>query len=122
MSVDSIIFFVLALIVWGLSVAARWFQEQMQKQSTDGIEFEPIDWSSGSEREPVPNVQTQETPVPKEQPSPPIIPDRRGMIRQKGMVSRLGLGRPQTVRRGIILMTVLGPCRALEKSDEFMRS
>ncbi len=117
MNVDSIIFFILVLFVWGLSVAARWFQEQMRKHSTDGIEFEPIDWSSGPELETVPTVQAPETPVLQELPVHSIS-DQNGHVRRNKVIRRFGLGNRQTFRQGIILMTVLGPCRALEPSNE----
>lgn len=113
MSMESILFFILALFVWGLSAAARWFQEQVNRRSTDGLEFEPIEWSSDPELETVPNVQTLEAPVLKKQPSRPI-PDRGSLVRQKKTGNRFGLAKPQTLRQGIILMAVLGPCRALE--------
>lgn len=117
MSIESILFFILALFVWGLSAAARWFQEQMNRHSTDGIEFEPIDWSSEPELEPVPKVQSLEAPILKKQPSRPI-PERGSLVRQQKTVNRFGLDKPQTLRQGIILMTVLGPCRALESSSD----
>jgi len=113
MSAETIIFFVLALMVWGLSVGARWLQEQMGKNSTDGMEFEPIDWSSSAELE---AVAKGEGFVPPDQPQQPSLStsDRSRMVGQKKSVRRFGLGSPQTLRHGIILMTVLGPCRALE--------
>lgn len=117
MSIESILFFVLALFVWGLSAAARWFQEQVNRRSTDGLEFEPIDWSSSPELEAVPNVQTLEAPVLKKQPSRPI-PDRGRAVSQPKPGHRFGLDKPQTLRQGIILMTVLGPCRALESPKD----
>ena len=124
MSVESIIFFLLALFVWGLSVVGRWLQAQMQKQSTDGIEFEPIEWSPQPEDKKVSSVSRVEAVAPREEPqqkSSPTIPSSK-IIRHKKTIRHLGLGSPRTIRQGIILMTVLGPCRALEKPDEFMRT
>ncbi len=117
MSIESILFFILALFVWGLSAAARWFQEQVNRRSTDGLEFEPIEWSSDPELETAPNVQTLKAPVLKKQPSRPI-PDRRRIVSEPKPVHRFGLDKPQTLRQGIILMTVLGPCRALESPND----
>jgi len=117
MSIESILFFILALFVWGLSAAARWFQEQVNRRSTDGLEFEPIEWSSEPELEPVPNVQTLEAPVLKKQPTRPM-PDRGSLVRHQKTVNRVGLDKPETLRQGIILMTVLGPCRALESRKD----
>ncbi len=117
MSRESLIFFFLVLAVWGLSVAARWLQAQMEKHSTDGIEFEPIEWSPGSIVEP---AQESESFVMPDQGQPSSAPpvDRTLLVRPKRPKMRLGLGNPQTLRQGIILMTILGPCRALEPSND----
>ena len=117
MSAETIIFFVLALMVWGLSVGARWFQEQMKKNSTDGMEFEPIDWSSSAELEAAPQAQPL-VATDEHQQSKHLTPNRWGVVTRKETVRRFGLDRPQTLRQGIILMTVLGPCRALESSND----
>lgn len=122
MSVESIIFFVLALFVWGLSAVARWFQDQMQKRSTDGLEFEPIDWSPHPGFEEAPKGEALLPLSELQQTSPSAASDRRKIDRPKRSAIRLGLGRSQTVRQGIILMTVLGPCRAMEKPNEFIHS
>jgi len=117
MSVESIIFFLLALFVWGISVAARWFQEQMNSRSTDGIEFEPIDWSSSSDFE----AESQSAPLVQpevHQRLRPLPSVPKNTVPRKELVKRFGLDRPQTLRQGIILMTVLGPCRALEPSKD----
>jgi len=114
MSMESIIFFVLALMVWGLLVGARWMKEQMDKASYEGA---PIEWSSSSALELSP---TEETLVlGQEQQSPtPVSTDRSRTSRQKNIRRRLGLEHPQNLRQGIILMTVLGPCRALEQPND----
>jgi len=112
MSMESIIFFGLALMVWGLSVGARWMKEQMDKASYEGA---PIDWSSRSALELSP---TEETLVLGEgQPHTSVPTDRSRTSRQKNIRRRLGLKHPQNLRQGIILMTVLGPCRALEQPN-----
>ncbi len=113
MSMESIIFFVLALMVWGLSVGARWMKGQMDKASYEGA---PIEWSSSSALEVSP---TEETLVQGEegQSHPSVSPDRSRTSRHKNIRRRLGLENPQNLRQGIILMTVLGPCRALEQPN-----
>lgn len=117
MSWESLILFVLALFVWGISVAGRWLQEQMAKTSSSGNEFEPIEWSPHPEFEEMTRGEALALLDGLQQKnSPTFIPSQ--IIRQKKTVRRLGLGRPQTLRQGIILMTVLGPCRALEQSKD----
>ncbi|MFB3146550.1 MAG: hypothetical protein ACE1ZO_05440 [Nitrospirales bacterium] len=111
---ESIIFFVLALMVWGLLVGARWMKEQMDKASYEGA---PIEWSSRSALELSPAEET--LVLGQEQQSPtPVSTDRSRMSRpKKNFRRRLGLENPQNLRQGIILMTVLGPCRALEQPN-----
>jgi hypothetical protein len=120
MSWDSLILLLVALAVWGLSVVARWFQEQMEKHSTDGLAMEPIDWSAPAQRE---SASLPQASVPSDQPQepPPAPPEPVRKPRQKAIKQRLGLDSPQTLRQGMILMIVLGPCRALEKPDETFR-
>lgn len=116
MSLDSLVFLVLVLFVWGLSVAARWFQEQMNKYSTDGLDLEPIDWSPSPEWESLPPADLVAVPVETHQPRR-SIPERKTTVTHKKTAKKFGLDRPQTLRQGVILMTVLGPCRALEPSN-----
>lgn len=117
MSWENLIFFVLVLVVWGISVAGRWLQEQMAKTSTDGREFEPIEWTPAFESEGIPQAETLVPPEGRQEPRPSQLSLRNVRVSKKNIVRRLGLGSPQTLRQGIILMTVLGPCRALEPTN-----
>ncbi len=113
MSMETIIFFVLALMVWGLSVGARWMKEQMDKASYEGA---PIEWSSSSALEVSPTEGL--SALSEEGQSHTSDSTARGRkSRQKNIRRRLGLKNPQNLRQGIILMTVLGPCRALEQPN-----
>lgn len=114
MSMESIIFFVLALIVWGLSVGARWMKEQMDKASYDG---EPIEWSSTSSALELSSTEENLALDEEGQSHTPVSTDRSRTSRQKNIRRRLGLEHPQNLRQGIILMTVIGPCRALEQPN-----
>ena len=120
MSMDSLIFFLLVLAVWGLFAGAKWLQEQMDKHTTDGLEIEPIDWSAPSEIE---AVHKPESSVFAIQPNQPRFaqPESGRRLRPANLRRRLGLGSRQNLRQGIILMTILGPCRGLEKPDDFIR-
>ena len=113
MSMESIIFFVLALMVWGLSVGARWMKEQMDKASYEGA---PIEWSSSSALEVSP-TEGLSALSEEGQSQTPVSTDRSRTSRQKNIKRRLGLEHTQNLRQGIILMTVLGPCRALEQPN-----
>ncbi len=117
MSVESIVFFVLVLFFWGAAVAARWLQEQFAKHTTDGREFEPILWSSGPDNEAVPDAESPVPPDEQKHPGPTTLNLSR-TVPQKKRIRQLGLHNPQTLRQGIILLAVLGPCRALEPPND----
>ena len=113
MSMESLIFFVLALMVWGLLVGARWLQEQMEKASYEG---EPIEWPSSSALEVSP-TEGLSALSEKGHSHTSVSTARSRTSRHKNIRRRLGLENPQNLRQGIILMTVLGPCRALEQPN-----
>ena len=109
MSVESLMFFVLVLVIWGISSMARWLQEQ--QGSSSGTQIEPGHASSSHEFEATPSAETFMPHGALPQPSHATA-NRNTIVRQQKLISQLRMGRPQTLRQGIILMTVLGPCRA----------
>jgi hypothetical protein len=60
----------------------------------------------------MPRPQTPPAVVPRRTPSPTVLP--LVATRQRPPVQ---LGSRQEVRRGLVLMTILGPCRALEPPE-----
>ena len=113
MSRESLIFLIVILAVWGISIAARWLQEEIERGTTDDTEFEPIEKYPGLETEPVSKPETlAPLEATKHRPSPAL--DQEKQTHQRKLSNQLGLESTQTLRQGIILMTVLGPCRANE--------
>ena len=113
MSRESLIFLLVVLAVWGLSVAARWLQEEIEKSNAGEIEFEPIRESSSFETEPVSKPDTLASlEATKPLPSPTL--HKKKQTYRRKLSNQLGLGSTQKMREGIILMTILGPCRANE--------
>ena len=58
---------------------------------------------------------------PRPEPAPPPPPAPRRSLATAGPVRRrrrLDLKRPGSLRRAVVLMTVLGPCRALEHEED----
>jgi len=111
MSRESLIFLLVVLAVWGLSVAARWLQEEIEKNTTNEIEFEPIEESPSLETESVSKSKTlAQFEANKPLPSPTL--DQEKKTHQRKLSNQLGLDSKQKMRQGIILMTILGPCRA----------
>lgn len=113
MSKESLIFLLVVLAVWGLSVAARWLQEEIEKGATHEIDFEPIKESPSFENEPMSKPETLASlETTKPLPSPTLVQEKR--THQRKLSNQLGLGSVQKMRQGIILTTILGPCRANE--------
>lgn len=118
MSFEPFIYLILLLILWLLSFVARWLKRE-------------IDGSADRETEAKVRGLFQESPAPRvyeEVKTPsrekrisqvfPITPPRPRGLRK---TIRIQPGNLQEMRRGIVLMTVLGPCRALEPPNESLR-
>ena len=60
MSRESLIFLLVVLAVWGLSVVARWLQEEIERKAADRIEPKPI-------AEPL-SLETETVSKPEKQP------------------------------------------------------
>ena len=113
MSRESLIFLLVVLAVWGLSVVARWLQKEIERNAANKIEFEPIEESPSLETESVPKPETLET-IETIKPILSTTLNQDKQTHQRKLSNQLGLDSTQTLRQGIILMTVLGPCRANE--------
>ena len=118
MSFEPFIYLILFLILWLLSFVARWLKRE-------------IEGSGDRETEAKVRGLFQESPAPRvygevKLPSRekrisqvfPITPTRPSRIRKTVRIQPRNL---QEMRRGIVLMTVLGPCRALEPPNESFR-
>ena len=113
MSRESLIFLLVVLAVWGLSVVARWLQKEIERNAANKIEFEPIEESPSLETESVPKPETLET-IETIKPILSATLNQDKQTHQRKLSNQLGLDSTQTLRQGIILMTILGPCRANE--------
>lgn len=60
-----------------------------------------------------PHSPQQKPPLQRRSPSPPT-PQRRVASTRISAARRLGLTEPRTLRRAVVLMTLLGPCRSLD--------
>ena len=114
---DSLIFFAVLLFLSGLALAIRWLNERIRrdiafKDLTDL--FRPSDDS--------PEQQAREasdtTKVFPSKPKQPIQEFRPTTSPKRWTAGQPPLGNKAGLRRGIIIMTVLGPCRALEHPDD----
>lgn len=123
MSVEPFVYLVLLLVLMLLSLLMRWLKGEIEEQ----IQERPTDeW--GYERPPV-RVRAHEFATAKTEREIPALeggaldreqfPSSRPPRKSRGRITRLG--NLQDVRHGIVLMTILGPCRAFEPSAELRR-
>ena len=122
MSRENIVVLILALLFWAFSAVARWLKEEMGKRAPKGGATESYEWSPASEFivEKHPERETRGAPLPpaEKETKTGSLPDLHSKVGRGSKVKRLGLGSPRSLQQGIILMAILGPCRALEPPDE----
>jgi hypothetical protein len=103
----------LILVVLGLvllsNVVARVLRRWVGGEVPRAREFDVSEMPRPARRPPSVVAPRRLPAVPDTTPLPPTMP--RGVPRSR---SRAPLGGLRAVRRGIVLMTILGPCRALE--------
>ena len=117
MSMESLVFFAVLLFLSGLALAIRWLNERIRRdiafRDLKDL-FLPAD-DSRKQRDREAPATTRTSPSKPKQPiqefRPTISPKRR-------TGSRLRLRNRADLRQGMIIMTVLGPCRALKHPDD----
>ena len=113
----------LLLALFVLAILVPLLYRRVAQDSRD--ETAGRDPAGGRDRTPVPPPGAMQ--VPERRPRPRVEPGRdarRTPVAPRGArpPGRSRLGTLQDVRRGIVLMTVLGPCRALEPAPPSPRS
>lgn len=113
---EQLLLLALFLLVAFAGSLARWLKARME--APPPAETRPADGVTvrGPQRplgEPAMSVRTP--PVAYAQPSPP------SPVETRRRAPRPRLGGPSDLRRGIVLMAVLGPCRALEHEESASR-
>lgn len=117
MSIESLVLFAVLLFLSLIGLAIRWLNERIRRD----IAFKDLkdlflaDDDSRKQRDREAPATTKTSPSKPKQPiqefRPTISPKRR-------TGSRLRLRNKADLRQGIIIMTVLGPCRALERPED----
>jgi Na+-transporting methylmalonyl-CoA/oxaloacetate decarboxylase gamma subunit len=117
MSIEALVSFIVFLFLALLALAIRWLNERIRRDiALRDLKdlFLPTDDSREQRDREAPDT-TRTSPSKPKQPiqkfRPTISPKRR-------TASRLRLRNRADLRQGIIIMTVLGPCRALEHPDD----
>lgn len=118
MSMEPFLYLLLFLFIAFLSFVMRWLRGEIEKRGS--LEETPKRYGLFQES-PAPFVYAEEKLGGREEEisGAPLIPSSRSGRRLKRVTIRPT--NLQEMRRGIVLMTVLGPCRALEPPDEPLR-
>jgi len=113
MTIEALVTFTIFLFLSLLVLAIRWLNEKLRGDISLRDLF-PSDDSRPQEEDgvtatskPSPSKQKQ----PRQKSGPMIPPERRAR-------SHFRLHNKADLRQGIIIMTVLGPCRALQHPDD----
>ncbi len=114
MTIEALVTFTIFLFLSLLVLAIRWLNEKLRGEISLRDLF-PSDDSKPQREDGVTETSRtspskQKQPRQKARPTPP--PERRAGR------SRLRLRNKADLRQGIIIMTVLGPCRALQHPDD----
>jgi hypothetical protein len=113
MSIEALVTFTIFLFLSLLVMAIRWLNEKLKGEISLRDLF-PSDDSRAQREDGV--TETTRTSSSKQKQTrqksrPTPLPERRAG-------SRLRLRNKSDLRQGIIIMTVLGPCRALQHPDD----
>lgn len=114
---ESLVFFAVLLFLSGLALAIRWLNERIRRDiALKNLKdlFLPSN-DAYDQGNPKAGDTTKTSPTKSKQPvqqfRPTTSPKRR-------TASQLRLRNRADLRQGIIIMTVLGPCRALEHPED----
>ena len=115
---EPLIYLILFLIVALLSFLARWLKRELDGSADRETEAKVLGLF---QERPEPFVFTEERPQAMERKVSEVSSTTPTRARRTGKKVIIHPGNLQEMRRGIILMTVLGPCRALEPPNESLR-
>lgn len=113
MTVEAFVFLGIVLLVWFIASVGSWLREQIERYTQYQEELSVQEASPPS---PVfENVRPEEATAELPNAIPTSVVVRKSLKRP----TRLRYRSRTAARRGIILMTVFGACKALETRDEF---
>jgi hypothetical protein len=118
MSIEPFLYLLLFLFIALLSLVMRWLRGEIEKSA--GLEEKSKAFGLFQES-PAPFVFAEETPRARERRIREVSSVAPARPRRKARKVKIHPENLQEVRRGIVLMTVLGPCRALEPPNEALR-
>ena len=116
MSLEPFVYLALFLFVAFLIFIGRWLSREIEKQAAYDMgsrmpgmdQQEPSGWSHYTEGSSPPLDERSISTEPSSPRKPRGVDEKRHMR----------LGRLREFRRGMVLMTILGPCKALEQPND----
>lgn len=113
MTVEAFVFLGIVLLVWFIASIGSWLREQIERYTRyqEGLNVQETSLPSPGFEGVQPEEATAE--LPHSVPAPVVVPE------SLERPTRLRYRSRTAARRGIILMTVFGACKALEVRDEF---
>ncbi len=112
MNVEAFVFLGIVLLVWFIASIGSWLREQLESYTRYREELSAQEAFPPS---PVGSIQSEEATAEM----PDAVPARVVVRESLKRPPRLRYRSRTAARRGIILMTVFGACKALETRDEF---
>ena len=116
MRTESFVLLGIVLVVWLIAFLGSWLRQELEKQaaaqadSSAPAEVVPaFECERGAAEEVVTGIQ--DAPV---EPSPVVARSKPKPLALK----RFRYRSPGLMRRGVVLMTVFGPCKALDRSHD----
>ncbi len=117
MSNESLMFLIVLLFLSLLALAVRWFNEKIRRDIALS-DLKDLFLPSDDAREQQERGATETRTTSPSKPKQPIPTFKPTTTSKRRTASRLRLGNKADLRQGIIIMTVLGPCRAMENPEE----
>jgi hypothetical protein len=117
MSIEALVLFAVLLFLSLIGLAIRWLNERIRRD----IAFKDLKdlfLSDDDSREQPDRQAPDTTRTSPSKPKHPIQEFRPTTSPKRRTASRLRLRNKADLRQGIIIMTVLGPCRALQHPDD----
>ncbi len=116
MSVEAFVFLGIVLSVWFFASVGSWLRQQIERYSQHREEF-----NAREARPPSPDsgpFQSEDGSAGTQEASMELSPVVTQGRRKRPASGRLRYRSRKAARQGIILMTVFGPCKALDPRDE----
>lgn len=108
MPLEPFVYLTVFLLLTGLFLFSRWLNEKLQKEIDLRDLFRPSEEAHAPETVTPPGESRRE---------PGPIPSRPPGRRERRRRVKLPLHSKSDLRQGILLMTILGPCRALDSES-----